>query len=457
MENLLHFTFETVSNFTSLFLPTPDQCLLERDFKKIADLESEVQEGFLADLYDPKTNLNVMFRYLPKNIQFFSPNFKQMPALEAPTVCSAFKNWIFDLQKVFARAKVLEIVEGESLSLLKASLFQNVARVEFQEGWSETCQSLFNHEWSIWHVFNHVFINTSNLILSKSFESANDNLLETLNLLCKDLTKEDADLTYYMWSPSKNELDLEVGQADFESSPGIYKAAKIYIQLFERIENDIIQLQTSQIIDKKLVPSHLIRTYENTSEEFKNSLSESLLENFKKYTDTLSDRLSILIQNNLSGVNESMIAIDRAVFIGRFAKALSRVLKNSNQGIFQHSIMNRRALDQIVQILEQRLIKIYKESHQMWVLHLCKSFKDGFLCSLKEFDWNRVLFSSVWQENRVRSATETEPAISLLLPVNVSPLVIKQLWKVSEEVNRVSVYNLHHVSSFKLDCKIVIA
>jgi len=390
----------TMLHIQQTFIPnnSSDISLLEtylRDLQKglqINENDNErtlYQKGqFIIGLYSEKTNIHIIYRYLPEIIQKYAPLFHSQLNKQSVNKCDQaciqeeFSHWINQLnQDIQKECTVLlqQISSGENISNIRKTIVMLLNKdelncksvilkkenvkctnesdeeqlnniIQSNNEWNETCNKLLNKNYSIWDTIFRELINSRiKEIMNLMFDKFVQNFKEKLQDYIKKINSRnnyEKDVGTYIWDTEKLiNMNIDIQNLVERTTSYIPLIKEVYAEFDKNIldiKNDLnsIIIFDSNHLDElinelifnqgtliNLTEEERDRwSFKKDTEDFLKNSRELVVSSIYKLNDEIRSILVDYSEQYASDTKEKKNLIGQSIFLGKIAGGL---LENS--------------------------------------------------------------------------------------------------------------------------------
>ncbi|ORX84964.1 hypothetical protein BCR32DRAFT_291026 [Anaeromyces robustus] len=386
----------TLAHIEQTFIPdeTTNISLLEiylRDLQKglqKSDNENErnvyQKSQFIIGLYSEKTNIHIIYRYLPEIIQKYAPLFHSQlnkqsnDKYDQAYFNDIYNNWINQLvQEIQKECQILlqQISSGENISNIRKNIVcllnkdevncngnilkkENVINmdesgeeqlnniIKLNNDWNNTCNKLINRNYSIWDTIFRELINSRiKEIINLMFDKCVQNFKEKLKDYIKKINNKnnyEKEIGTYIWDTEKL-INMNIDTENLVDRTTSYlPLIKSVYEEFDKnlldIKNDLNSIiifdskKLHEVIDK-LVFEHgkLINLTENEkdrwgfkkdTEIFIKTSQDLIMTSIYKLNDEIKSILNDYSEQYNKNPKENKGLINQSIFLGKIAGGL---------------------------------------------------------------------------------------------------------------------------------------
>ncbi|ORX55392.1 hypothetical protein BCR36DRAFT_581417 [Piromyces finnis] len=449
---------------------------------------------FIISLYSEKTNIHIIYRYLPEIIQKYAPLFHSQfnKHVESKNnqegIETLINTWINQLnQDIQKECKILlqQISSGENISNVRKNIVQLLSKDEincnglilkkeniecFDEAeyeqlntiinsnneWNETCTKLLKKNYSIWDtVFRELINSRIKEIMNLMFDKFVQNFKEKLNNYIKIINNRnnyENEIGTYIWNSER----LMTMNIDIESlvdqTTSYFPLIKDVYDDFDKnllnIKNDLNSViisdstKLNQIIDELLFDKGKIINlsekekdrwgFKSDSEKFLSESQELIKASIYKLNDEIRSILKDYYEQYSKNTNERKYIIDQSIFLGNIAGGL---MKNSQYLKAMLQNHNNKIIDEQYQNIHKLMEETKLESYNPWLDWIMMNFNNDLSNNIKNEDWNNITkFKNLWEVNNQNKSNNDD----VILPTQMSSYILDSLFIVCKELNKIN-------------------
>ncbi|KAI7865354.1 hypothetical protein BDF14DRAFT_1826275 [Spinellus fusiger] len=397
----------------------------------------------IASVFSPSTNAHLLVRYLPEEIQHYTPTLAKEDTKEdtIQNIAAAWLNEINELLQQSLHEMLSPLKTQQKLVETRSKLWK---LFESQEtSWRKICTELIGHSYSLWDT---VFCGAFHTHAERLIESGLQQLAEQptcilsplLSLPSTATLKQEFELTSDLWPTSYGRTMSSDALLSLASLTDI-DAFKTTLTKLTRgkttwIEQGYNAFETA--LDQMCRDKEAHNVFAN-QEAFGAKKSTQLLHSYfqtqvVKYVSCYIDGLRDLL-STVEKWKDAKLAWDTALTIGRLARTLSQHTKSLAVAMKTSSSFTLRSnieKDPRYSTLQQSFMTLFEEAHMPWINSVVRKFKELVETTLHHMLQDPKCASVLlWEDT-----AEEGP-----LPSQANHTIVVALFGVCEEMQRVQI------------------
>ncbi|KAI9340396.1 hypothetical protein DFJ73DRAFT_762613 [Zopfochytrium polystomum] len=424
----------------------------------------------IAFMFSEKTNVHLIFRQLPPQVQTYAPfiNYSDTGEwLPSSTLKSLVSAWANSL-KADSELRLYRLLEtlrfGRQLSKLRSSLVDHLCALEVDKeaglaslGWKEVKNKLqestnifpqlrgllLHEEFSLWEeLFRAVFARRVNELIVKSMEQLELQPIKVVvsKLGSNEFRSTEHSFSDFIWSAASNSTGPTIfgrpSPSQRMQSPALQAVVSAFEKSIRYIAEDVSPLLgggSSREEPGESIPGFVSKP--SPSRLDASDFNEDYSKFLRKYQDEsrlavlkLRDGLLALLKDRIAAVEEDHSAIDECLFIGKCCRSIASNLMQplihdlESELTPTHALpsrlrtrqLRRRAAVPDVQSdkglteLREALMDVYRTAYSVWISATADKFSSDLESGFLAEDWAKgSRFLGIWEAIPIRAETES--------------------------------------------------
>ncbi|CAO3650291.1 unnamed protein product [Mucor hiemalis] len=403
-------------------------------------------QSAITRLFSPSSNVHLIVRYIPEEIQNYLPHFEPAPTLNSTDIQKTMKNWLNGVESFIEKnlPQELSTIQNQvEIIQIRTKLWDLLDEDENTKDknnhWQKASQSLLGERYYIWdNVYRDVFNNRCKSMIDAALSIVSEQPQTVVWPQIVDTKKsqtprKDFYLSTNIWPNPNAKQHTTFSLPNFSSAKEISNFKSALAETANDRTNVLYQLQNS--FDTGLsnitkdVQAHLAQ-FEQEDFHIKDDalmiktyFEEACYDCVLNYSSNLETLL-----NNLQDWTQSKSKNEISIFLGRLARNIATLSKDLPKSlslsaevvpIFElRSSINRSPQYTKIQNV---LLDVFHQAHTSWIGWLGKEFTKKLRTAVTTSKWNdQCPALSVWEivEEDIRLPTQsTNSLVGVLFSV----------------------------------------
>ncbi|KAI9322730.1 hypothetical protein BX666DRAFT_2109173 [Dichotomocladium elegans] len=422
----------------------------------LADYVKQLEENFMVGslngpaitrVFAPSTNVHLLMRYLPENVQNYTPRLEVGDDLLPDDVKQFAQTWIQNVEELLedrlegmleqvdthekliqARSRVWDILQATESSHRRSGMVLETQPVS----WKETCQGLLDKTYSLWdNLFRGPFNNHAKKLVDHACRSLAD---QPQSVVWKYVRSK---------SFSLNSLNSTTLPLPGSSAPQIIQSFAKSLAEASQGRQQFIQDAQAAFDDALCIMRTDIEHHFLYSERpsFQSNTDTGMIKEYFQVTcaKAISEYAQGLrkLLDDLRNMRDDKAADDMGILIGRLAHAIGISSKEmprilTLQKPASHSALELRSgadKDPKYKQLQADFLETFHDGHDAWIESVAKSFARKL---------SRGLLETRWDDQCPAVNLWSDTGDELQLPIQATNTIELAIYHVCQELQRVN-------------------